>query len=71
MRDGSSVREPGVNWSNAGFEQSDAHPVVHVSWRDAAKFCEWLSAREGKTYRLPTEAEWEYACRGGTTTRWS
>lgn len=59
------------SWRNPGFVQSDAHPVVNVSWNDAMKFCSWLSSKEGKTYRLPTEAEWEYACRAGTTTRYS
>lgn len=56
------------SWRNTGFSQSDAHPVVNVSWTDAMEFCKWLSRKDGKTYRLPTEAEWEYACRAGTTT---
>jgi len=58
------------SWRNAGFEQTDEHPVINVSWNDAVEYCKWLSKKEGKTYRLPTEAEWEYACRAGTTTRY-
>ena len=58
------------SWRQAGFEQTDEHPVVNVSWNDAMEFCKWLSKKESKTYRLLTEAEWEYACRAGTTTRY-
>lgn len=57
-----------LSWRNPGFEQGDNHPVVQVSWNDAVAFCKWLSRKEGRDYRLPTEAQWEYACRGGTDT---
>ena len=50
------------------IEQSDDFPVGNVSWNDAVAFCEWLSKKEGRNYRLPTEAEWEYACRAGSQT---
>jgi formylglycine-generating enzyme required for sulfatase activity len=46
------------------------YPVEAVSWDEAVEFCKKLSAQEGKNYRLPSEAEWEYACRAGTTTKW-
>ena len=56
------------NWQNVGWEQTDDHPVVNVTWNDAVAFCDWMSKKEDKQYRLPTEAEWEYSCRAGTTT---
>jgi formylglycine-generating enzyme len=51
-----------------GASHTDPEPVTHVTWAQAVAFCDWLTTKEGKPYRLPTEAEWEYACRAGTTT---
>jgi len=56
----------------SGFKGDPNRPVENVSWDDVQEFIRRLNSREGgATYRLPTEAEWEYAARAGTTTRWS
>jgi sulfatase modifying factor 1 len=63
-------RDPAYSWKTPGFDQADHHPVVNVTWHDAMAMANWLTQKEGVTYRLPTEAEWEYACKAGTQTRY-
>ncbi len=57
----------GFSWRKPGYEQTDDHPVVCVSWNDANQYLGWLTKETGRNYRLPSEAEWEYAARAGTT----
>jgi formylglycine-generating enzyme required for sulfatase activity len=71
-RSGAMRDEPHASWQDdyAGHKAGDNLPVINISWNDAKAYAEWLSQRTGKIYRLPSEAEFEYALRGGTSSRY-
>ena len=70
-RHGEVIWGPDSSWRNPGYAVADDQPVVCVSWRDAQAFVDWLNDKTGGNFRLPSEAEWEYAARAGTRTKYS
>jgi len=63
---------PEYTWQEPkeGWEATPDHPVTQITYQDAVAFCEWLTKKEGRNYRLPTEAEWEWAARAGSDGKW-
>jgi formylglycine-generating enzyme required for sulfatase activity len=64
------VQAKQYTWRSPGFAQDGSHPVTIITYPDAEAFCKWLSQKAGRKITLPTEAQWEYASRGGATTAW-